>query len=556
MAKSMGYNLASGLSGMLKEGHTSYEGVDEAIMRNIDAARQLADIVKSSLGPNGMKKLVVNHQGKIIVTSDGATIVHELDVLHPAAKMIVLASQMQEQEVGDGTSLVVALAGGLLRLAGDLLRQGLHTAEILEGYARAYEKCAAELPSLACHTVEDPRDKAQLIAGIRTALGAKQYGFEDTLAPFVAEACLTVMPAKPKKATIAVDNVRIAKLQGGSIDQCDVIKGMVILRDSEGSIKRVEDAKVTVFGCGIEASSTEAKGTVLIRTAEELMNYNKSEEKLMEEIIKSIADSGAQVVVANGSISEMALHYLEKYGLMVLKITSKWELRRLCAALRATALVRLGPATPDEMGRATLVEVREVGGRNITVVARDDEDARLATVVLRASTEPLLSDLGRAVDDGVQCARALCLDPRFVPGAGATEAQLAARVRAFADTQTGLDQYAIRKFAEALEVVPRVLCETSGLDATAVLARLAAAHAADPACPLGVDVEAGGAGTGGGEGGDSGGGSGTRDAAAAGIYDLLVCKESALRLAVDATLTVLRVDQIIMAKQAGGPKPK
>eukprot|EP00953_Heterococcus_sp_UTEX-ZZ885_P016326 9181-Heterococcus_DN1.PRE.2 len=222
--------MAGGLQGMLKDGHTSFEGVDEAIMRNIDAAKQLADIVKTSLGPN-----------------DGATIVQELEVMHPAAKMIVLASQMQEQEMGDGTSLVVSMAGELLRLAvpdinactlnpcaaataGELLRQGLHTAEILEGYKRAFEKCMEELPSLVCHTVEDVRDKAQLVYAIKTTLASKQYGFEDTLAPYVAEACLNVMPPAPKKASVNVENVRICKLQGGSVDQCHVINGMVKLQ--------------------------------------------------------------------------------------------------------------------------------------------------------------------------------------------------------------------------------------------------------------------------------------------------------------------------------------
>jgi T-complex protein 1 subunit theta len=209
-----------------------------------------------------------------------------------------------------------------------------------------------------------------------------------------------------------------------------------------------------------------------------------------------------------------------------------------------------------------LIEVREVGSRKITVVSQADEDSRLATIVLRASTESLLNDLGRAVDDGIHCAKALCTDPRFLPGGGCAEAQLAARIRAFADEQTGLDQYAIRKFAEALEIVPRVLCETSGLDATAVLAALHAAHGADRSCALGVDIA--------GEDQQQQQQSddtpdsdspkvrvaGVGHPAAAGVIDLLACKESALRLAVDATLTVLRVDQIIMSKQAGGPKPK
>jgi T-complex protein 1 subunit theta len=489
----------------------------------------------------GMNKLVVNHLEKIIVTSDGATVVRELEVMHPAAKMIVLASQMQEQEMGDGTSFVVSIAGEMLLLAAELLRQGLHTAEILEGYKRAYAKAQEILPSLVCHTVTDVRNREQVTFAIKTCLASKQYGFEDTLAPFVAEACLTVMAPAPKKPSLAVDNVRICKLQGGSLDQCHVIKGMVILRDTEGSIKVAEKAKVTVFGCGIEASATEAKGTVLIRNADDLKNYNLSEEKHMEDIIKGIADSGAKVVICQGSISEMARHFMEKYGILSLKITSKWELRRICQALRATALVRLGPATPDEMGYCDKIEVQEVGGRNITVLEQKDADSRLATIVLRASTESLLNDVSRAVDDGVQCIKAMCDDGRFVPGGGAAELELSHQIHTFADSQTGLDQYAIAKFADALEVVPRILCETSGMDATAVLTRLHAAHEKGEV-NMGVDI--------------SPEGEGLADMAQAGVIDLLATKENALRLAVDAVLTVLRVDQIIMSKPAGGPKPR
>ncbi|CAM9778042.1 unnamed protein product, partial [Ectocarpus sp. 4 AP-2014] len=435
MAKSMGMNLASGLQGMLKDGHNSYEGVDEAIMRNINAAKELAAIVRTSLGPNGMNKLVVNHLDKTIVTSDGATIVRELEVMHPAAKMVVLASQMQEQEAGDGTSLVVTLTGELLKLAAELLREGLHTAEILEGYRAAYIKTQEILPSLVCHTVADVRDPKQLAFAIKTVIGSKQYGFEDSLSPFVAEACLAVMPPPPAKAMLAVENVRVCKLLGGSTADSHVVRGMVVQRDSQGLVKRAENAKVAVFACGLEMSSTETKGTVLIRTGEELMSYNKGEEKVVEDAMKSIADAGTKVIVAGGTVSDMCMHFIEKYEMMVIKVLSKWELRRICNAVHATALVRMGAPTPDEMGDCALVEVREVGLRKVTVFSQDDDDARIATIVLRASTQSLLNDLERAVDDSVACVRGLCRDPRFVPGGGATEMELAHQIFKHGESQ-------------------------------------------------------------------------------------------------------------------------
>jgi len=193
-----------------------------------------------------------------------------------------------------------------------------------------------------------------MIEAIKSVIGTKQYGYEDFLSGLVVDACQTTFSVDAKKPRLNVDNVRIAKLRGGSIQQCSFIKGMVVLRDAEGIVKKAERAKVVVFGCGIEASSSEAKSTVLLKNAEDLLNYNKSEEKKMEEVIASVAASGVKVVISHGSISEMAMHFLDKFGLMVIKIQSKFDLRRICGALGATAIVRLGPCTPEEMGECAL----------------------------------------------------------------------------------------------------------------------------------------------------------------------------------------------------------
>lgn len=551
MAKSMSLNSAAGLGGMLKDGHKSFEGVQGAVLRNIEAAKAIAGMVRTSLGPNGMNKLVVNHLEKIIVTSDCATIMKELEVQHPAAKMLVLAGEMQEYEYGDNTNFVISFAGELLKNSEELLRNGLHTAEIVAGYQRAFEKTLEILPTLVVHTIEDIRDPAQLQVGIKSVIATKQYGYENFLSGLVVSACQTTLSASAKSPRLNMDSVRIAKLRGGSVTQSSVIKGMVIVRDAEGVVKRVENAKVVVFGCGIEASSTEAKGTVLLKNAEELMNYNKSEEKKMEEMIEGIAGTGVKAVICNGSISEMAMHFLDKFNLMVIKIQSKFDLRRICGALGATAVVRLGPCTPEEMGECSLIEVREIGGRKVTIFDQKlDEDTTVATIAIRASTENVLNDLERAIDDGVNSVKTLLVDPRLLPGAGAVELELSRRLKLFADEVQGLDQYAIRKFAEAFDVVPRTLAENSGCDATAVLHALHQAHlpTADSASleatatrpeNIGFDIESGK----------------PHDAAAAAIYDLYATKVNALRLSVDAAITVLRVDQIVMSKQAGGPKP-
>jgi len=536
-------NQAAGASMLLKKGHTASSGLEGATLRNVEACRDISTITRTSMGPNGMNKLVVNHLGRIIVTSDCATIVKELEIEHPAARMLQLAAESQDFECGDGTNLVVSFAGELLAQTEDLFRMGLHPSDVVSGYSKAGDKLLNEfLPPLAeiMQPISNGRDKDEIIRATKPVLAAKHLGSEDILAPLVAEACLGTMPSTGK-ATFSVESVRVAKILGGDVTQSHVVHGFVALRGLETTLTAAKDAKVVVFSCGMEASATEAKGTVLMKNADDLKNYNKSEEKKMEEIIKGIADSGVKVCVSGGTVSEMALHFIERYGMLCLKVGSKWELRRLCVATGATALVRLGAPTPDEMGHCDHVHQKEVGGRPITVFAQSDgsKTSKLSTIVLRASTSSVLADLERAIDDGVHAAKTACKDGRFVPGAGATEMDLSLKVKAFADTCPGLDQYAIRAFGKALEVVPRTLAENAGLDQGSVIAALGAAHAGGKPC-AGVDIDAMGV----------DGASGVSNQTS--VLDLYSAKASALKLAIDASLTVLRVDQIIMSKQAGG----
>jgi T-complex protein 1 subunit theta len=543
----MSLNTAAGLSGMLKDGHQSFEGVDAATLRNITAAKELSRIISTSLGPNGMNKLVVNHLEKITVTSDCATIVKELEIEHPAAKMLSLAATMQDDECGDATNLTVSFAGGLLHSTEELIRSGLHTSEIIGGFKKAGDKLYELLPTLTNLCIDEATEES-LSRAIMPVLAAKQFGSDIVLAPLVAQACLaTASKSKTNKCGVSVnpESVRVTKILGGSMEQSQVIHGYVALRGANSTLTRATDAKITVFGCGLEASGTEAKGTVLMKNAEDLKGYNKSEETKMEEIIQSIADTGTKVVVSGGTVSEMAMHFIERYNMVCVKIPSKWELRRLCAATNASALVRLGPATPDEMGYADEVCVEEIGGRPVTIFRQTkslEDGCKVATILLRASTTNVLADLERAVDDGVHACRQICKDGRMVPGAGATEMELAVQIRKYADSCPGLDQYAIRAFAKTLEFCPKVLAENAGLNAAHVLAGLSAAHANGNA-EAGVDIE--------------GGLDGTSDNRSGilsvnGIHDILITKESAFRLAIDAALTVLKVDQIIMSKPARG----
>mmetsp|Transcript_16437 Transcript_16437/g.14824 ORF Transcript_16437/g.14824 Transcript_16437/m.14824 type:complete len:550 (+) Transcript_16437:55-1704(+) len=540
MAKSMALNSAAGVGGMLKDGHKTFEGVAGAVVRNIEACKALASMVQTSLGPYGMNKLVVNHLEKIIVTSDCATIMKELEVQHPAAKMLVMASEMQETEYGDNTNFVISFGGELLKLAEDLIRNGLHTSEIVSGYQRAYEKALEILPKLVVYTVKDIRDRKEMAMAIKSVLATKQYGYEEFLSELVVEAASITYSPSSKKPKLNIDSVRIAKIKGGNITQSTVVKGMVVLRDSEGLVKHVKNAKVQVFGCGFEASSTEAKGTVLIKNADDLLTYNRSEESKLEEIVKGVVATGVNTVVVNGSISEMSQHYLDKYSIMVIKIASKFDLRRICQSLGATAVVRLGPATPEELGSCSLIEVKEIGGKKVIVFSQEfDEDTAISTILVRSSTENVLNDVERALDDGIHSIKALGEDPRLLPGAGAVELELSKQLKEFADDVLGLDQYAIRKFAEAFDVVPRTLAENSGCVPTSIMHKLHLSHSKSDSKNFGFAIDE----------------LEPFDVTTANIYDVYITKANALRLAVDAVLTILRIDQIVMSKPAGGPKP-
>jgi len=486
-----------------------------------------------------MNKMIINHLDKLFVTSDSATIIKEMEVQHPAAKMVVMASDMQEKEIGDGSNFVICLAGSLLTEAAELIKMGLHPSEILHGYEIASQKSMEYLKDMGVWKVNKKDMTLETLRqAIKTVVASKLLGFEDALAPLIAKACLTVLPTNPYNFN--VDNVRVQKILGGSIHDSEVIKGVVIPQGVIGSLKEVKNAKIAIYTCSIAPAETETKGTVLIHNAKELMNYNVSEEKELEKTIKAIKDSGVDVIVTGGTVDDMAKHFLVKFGIMCLKLTSKFELRRLCRAVKARPIVTLGPCMPEHQGFCSRVHVREVGSRTVTVFTQEEKDeSTVATILLRASTHNVLNDVERAIDDGVNLVKAMGkqMPCEFVPGGGATEIALAAKLQQFGSKSSGLDQYAIKHFGKALEVVPTVLAENAGYDAMEILSQLYAAHAKGQST-TGVDIKS----------------KGVCDMKEKGVLDLMLTKQQAIKLASDAVITILRVDQIIVAKPAGGPK--
>jgi len=519
---------------MLKDGGKHFSGVDEALIKNIEACKGLALITKTSLGPYGMNKLIVNHLGRHFVTSDTNTMVNELEVMHPAAKLIVMAAKAQEQECGDATNLCVSLGGELLQRAEELLKEGIHANDVYKGYDLAKDKALAYLDDSLAWTCDDLRSVEQMTKCLRTCIASKQLGAEGPLAKLVAEACVKVMPPVPSK--FDVDNVRVTKVQGGNLTGSFVVEGMAISRPTSGVVQSAEKTKVAVYAEGIDLGSTETKGTVLLNNADELMNFTKDEEHKMDEFIRGVKDMGVGVVVSGGPISDVALHYINKYKLMALKIQSKFELKRICRTVGATSIVRTGPPLPEECGYVESVKVEEISSQKFSIIKT--RDSKIATIVLRSATPNVLDELERAIDNAVNVVRCSAKDQKFVAGGGATEIEIAHRLQQYGATVPGLDQYAVLKFAEALEVVPKVLAENAGHSHVDAITALYAAHQKGEK-GVGIDVDSGAL---------------VCDAPEKGILDHLETKRWAFRFTLDAVLTVLKVDQIIMSKQAGGPK--
>lgn len=382
-------------------------GLEEAVYSNLTACKEFAQTLRTAYGPNGMNKLIINHLEKQFLTSDAGTIMRELEVEHPAAKLLVLASQQQETEIGDGTNFVVIFGGALLEGAEELLRLGVTTTEIADGYEQALVKALDELQTLVIGNVADDESNARAV--IKTAVQSKQFGQEDFLTDLIYKACKSVWTGGD---SFNVDNIRICKIAGSSLMKSEVVNGMVFKRFVEGDISSAIKAKIVVYSCPVDILQTETKGTVLIKTANELKDFSRGEETLLENQIKAIADSGAKVVVAGAKFGDLALHFCNKYGLMAVRLNSKFDLRRLSKAVSATVLPRLTPPTAEELGYCDAVVVEELGDTGIVAFRNEGKESRISTIVIRGATENYMDDIERAIDDGVNTFKALTRDGR------------------------------------------------------------------------------------------------------------------------------------------------
>ncbi|KAL8455594.1 hypothetical protein Emag_000589 [Eimeria magna] len=522
-----------GLGGLLKDGYRTFTGIDEVTAKNIEACKTLTDITKTSLGPHGLSKLIVNAWGKRFVTNDTAAILKELEVQHPAAKLLVMAADMQKQEMGGGCNFLLILAGHLLTnascsLADYLLRQGLHLSDVIQGYELALEKIPPFLEESVCLSVDNLKDAKELEPVLKSVLASKPLCLEAGLSELLSSAIASVMP--PDFRDFDPDNIRVAKLQGGQLSQSTVLNGMVITKPPHGTVESKGNCKVMVLGCGLECATTEGKGTVLIHTAEDLKNFTKGEEAQMEEIVRGIKNAGVEaIIVHGGGIADVAQHFCNKYEILTIKVPSKFEARRVCRALGATALVRLGVPMADELGVADSIQTIEISSTRVTQILC--RDTRVQTIVLRGSTPCILDEAEKAIDDACAFAKALTKDPRFVAGAGAAEMEVARKLQRAVGLFNDVRACFRTEVLAALHAAHATgrLSEGVNVDAFAVPSRTPSAGAK-------VNM--------------------TVDAEASRIFDHMQTKAWATRLAFDAAVTTLRVDQIIMARPAGGPAPR
>ena len=534
MQKPSYFSNYGGLNSLLKSGYRTFKGKNQTFFKNAEAIEDMASMTRTSLGQNGNYKYIINMHDKLFLTKDTNVMANELEINHPAVNVLVDALKAQSQEQGDGTNFVVTFGGELMKYASKLVTEGLEIAAISEGFEKAYNKTMELLDKAETYKVSDVTNLEDATKFIKPVIGSKLvHGQEEFLAPLVAQACINVVPKEKEK--FDVDNVRVAKILGGNLMKSEVIKGMLVVRKTEGSVISCEKCNVGVYNCEFTTKGAETNDQVVFKTADELLNYTKSEEEHMEKIIKEIVDSGVKCVITGGAISNLAIHYLDKYGVMAFRTMSKFELRRIARSIGATLLVKLGAPTKEDMGYADEIKLTEVSSQKCILIRRDSENNKISTVVLRGTTNDMLDNLERVVNCGVNAYRAVCKSPVFVAGAGAIDMYLSQKIVEYSREVKSLDQYAIEAFGEAFEVIPRTIMENSGINVNEKLSTLRAKNSRNP--NMGINIKTGD----------------IEDAFQLGVLDHLETKRWSIKHAYNSIRTIIKIDQIIVAKPAGGP---
>jgi len=502
---------------------------------NILAAKTVADIVRTTLGPKGMDKMIVDNLGEITITNDGVTILRQMSIEHPAAKMLVEIAKTQEAEVGDGTTTVVVLAGELLKHAEYLLDQNVHPTVIAKGYRIASEKAMQILDAMSKPIVDTDIDLLKNLA-ITAITGKEAESSKEVLSDLIVNACLSVLDKKKdnNKTTLHIDkeDIKIEKNVGGAVNESELIEGIVLDKEKvhPSMPSSVKDAKIALLDGAIEIKNTEIDAKIQITDPEKMQAFLDMEERMLRSMVDKIVSSGANVVICQKGIDDLAQHFLAKKNIYAVRRVKKSDMEKLAKATGAKIITDIKELNSTDLGYAGFVEEVNNKNENMTYV-RKCKNAKAVTILVKGSSEHVVAEVERALEDGIGVVISALKKGKIVAGAGACEVELSKQLREFSESLSGKEQLAVKAFADAMDIIPKTLAENAGLDPIDIIVLLKAAHDKKQVT-AGIDVFTGK----------------VIDAYKEGIIEPLKIKTQAVRSAAEVATMILRIDDVI----AGG----
>ena len=528
---------------VLREGTESTKG-KTAHNNNIMAARAVADAVRSTLGPKGMDKMLVDSMGDIVITNDGATILKELDIEHPAAKMVVEVAKTQDNECGDGTTTAVVIAGELLKKSEALIDQNVHPTVISNGFRLAAQEAVKILKRMGIEV--SPTDKKMLKLVAMTAMTGKGVGGErDLLADIAVEAVSSVAEKEDGKYLADIDNIQVEKKHGGAVSDTNMIKGLIL--DKERMHSRmprvVKDAKIALVDSALEIKKTEVEAKIQIRDPTQMQKFLDEEEKTLKAMVEKVKKSGANVLICEKGVDDLAQHYLAKEGIYAVRRVKRSDMEKLSKATGGKIITNLDDLKASELGYAAQVEENKISDSDMTFVT-GCKNPKAVSILIRGGTEHVVDEVERALHDALKVVAVAIEDGVVVPGGGAPEIELALKLRNYGQTVGGREQLAIEAFAEALEVIPWTLAENAGMDSIDVVIELKNAHNNKKGGKnFGVNVLE----------------NRVSDMIAAKVLEPLRVKTQAVQSATEVASMILRIDDVIASKKMSpsemGPPP-
>jgi len=520
---------------ILKSGSQESKGRD-AQKNNFAAVKVIADVVRTSLGPRGMDKMLVDSLGDVTITNDGATILKEIDVQHPAAKMMVEISKATDNEVGDGTTSVVVLAAALIEKASELIDKDVHPTVIVDGYHKSAIKAIEVLNSIAQKV--QGNEKAELIRIAKSSMQTKLVSKEsDMLADLVVRAALQVSEKTDSGYRLDIDDIKVEKKAGGSIHDTTLIEGIVLDKEvvHGGMPKKVEDAKIALISSALEIEKTEFEAKINISSPDQMQKFLDEETKMLKSMVDKIAQSGTNVVICQKGIDDTAQHYLAKSGILAVRRAKESDMTRLSRATGARIVNNLDDLTSKDLGSAKIVEERKIE-TDKWVFIEGCKDPKSVTILIRGGSQRVVDEAERSVHDALMVSKDVVEKPAVVAGGGAPEAYAASKVREWASTLAGREQLAAEKFAEALEVIPLSLAENAGMDLIDALTELRSKQSSG-AHSFGIDARRGK----------------VADMFKLDIVDPLAVKEQVIKSATETACMLLRIDDVIASSKSSGP---